>query len=592
MTAKISRRELIQKSLFGFGALSLSVGFTGCNDSSDQESSTLKVNFEHGVASGDPLKDRVILWTRLTPNDSSSRLQVTWQIALDDQFKQIVKTDKVTTAASQDFTVKVDATGLIPDQSYFYRFIFGDKISPVGRTKTLPTNTSKVSFAVCSCSNYPAGYFYVYREMAKQNVDVIIHLGDYIYEYGATGYATEEAKELGRTLPADNDKEIIKLDDYRKRYALYREDLDLQAAHQRHPFIVIWDDHELANDTWREGAENHMEETPQAKNEGKFLERKLAALQAYFEWMPIRPVDDQHTKIYRQFDFGSLVQLTMLDTRIIARDEQLDYDDYLTATGLDTARFQADLTNPARTLMGYTQRDWLLGKLQQSTATWNVLGQQILMTNMLVPAELLFALAEITSGNPSDETLEKMNAQITELITLKIRLQKGDPTLTAQEKARVLTVAPYNLDAWDGYFAEREILYGTLAQLKKKVVVLAGDTHNAWSSNLYSKDGAFVGVELATSSVSSPGLEKYLNIPLSQLQQFEFAFNTLIDELNYCNLNQRGYLMVQFDETQVQSQWIYLDSIKKAVYAIDQSRGYQLSLDKNLLPMKTAQQVA
>ncbi|MEB6480566.1 alkaline phosphatase D family protein [Acinetobacter vivianii] len=592
MTAKISRRELIQKSLFGFGALSLSVGFTGCNDSSDQESSTLKVNFEHGVASGDPLKDRVILWTRLTPNDSSARLQVTWQIALDDQFKQIVKTDKVTTAASQDFTVKVDATGLIPDQSYFYRFIFGDKISPVGRTKTLPTSTSKVSFAVCSCSNYPAGYFYVYREMAKQNVDVIIHLGDYIYEYGATGYATEEAKELGRTLPADNDKEIIKLDDYRKRYALYREDLDLQTAHQRHPFIVIWDDHELANDTWREGAENHTEETPQAKNEGKFLERKLAALQAYFEWMPIRPVDDQHTKIYRQFDFGSLVQLTMLDTRIIARDEQLDYDDYLTATGLDIARFQADLTNPARTLMGYTQRDWLLGKLQQSTATWNVLGQQILMTKMLVPAELLFALAEITSGNPSDETLEKMNAQITELITLKIRLQKGDPTLTAQEKARVLTVAPYNLDAWDGYFAEREILYGTLAQLKKKVVVLAGDTHNAWSSNLYSKDGAFVGVELATSSVSSPGLEKYLNIPLSQLQQFEFAFNTLIDELNYCNLNQRGYLMVQFDETHVQSQWIYLDSIKKPVYAIDQSRGYQLSLDKNLLPMKTAQQVA
>ncbi|ENX20756.1 hypothetical protein F892_02781 [Acinetobacter vivianii] len=586
MTAKISRRELIQKSLFGFGALSLSVGFTGCNDSSDQESSTLKVNFEHGVASGDPLKDRVILWTRLTPNDSSARLQVTWQIALDDQFKQIVKTDKVTTAASQDFTVKVDATGLIPDQSYFYRFIFGDKISPVGRTKTLPTSTSKVSFAVCSCSNYPAGYFYVYREMAKQNVDVIIHLGDYIYEYGATGYATEEAKELGRTLPADNDKEIIKLDDYRKRYALYREDLDLQAAHQRHPFIVIWDDHELANDTWREGAENHQ------PDEGPFLERKLAALQAYFEWMPIRPVDDQHTKIYRQFDFGNLVQLTMLDTRIIARDEQLDYDDYLTATGLDIAKFQADLTNPARTLMGYTQRDWLLGKLQQSTATWNVLGQQILMTKMLVPAELLFALAEITSGNPSDETLEKMNAQITELITLKIRLQKGDPTLTAQEKARVLTVAPYNLDAWDGYFAEREILYGTLAQLKKKVVVLAGDTHNAWSSNLYSKDGAFVGVELATSSVSSPGLEKYLNIPLAQLQQFEFAFNTLIDELNYCNLNQRGYLMVQFDETQVQSQWIYLDSIKKPVYAIDQSRGYQLSLDKNLLPMKTAQQVA
>ncbi|WP_343620810.1 alkaline phosphatase D family protein [Acinetobacter proteolyticus] len=586
MTAKISRRELIQKSLFGFGALSLSAGFTGCNDSSDQETATLQVSFEHGVASGDPLQDRVILWTRLTPSESSARLQVTWEIALDQQFKQIIKTDKVTTTASQDFTVKVDATGLKPDQSYFYRFIFGDKVSPVGQTKTLPSSATKVSFTVCSCSNYPAGYFYVYREMAKQNVDVVIHLGDYIYEYGADGYAAEDAAKLGRTLAADNNKEIIKLDDYRKRYALYRKDKDLQALHHRHPFIVIWDDHELANDAWREGAENHQ------PNEGSFLERKLAALQAYFEWMPIRPVDDQHTKIYRQFDFGNLVQLTMLDTRIIARDEQLDYANYMTANGLDIAKFQADLTNPARTLMGYTQRDWLIGKLQQSTANWNVLGQQILMTKMLVPAELLLALAEITAGNPSADTLNKMNAQITELVTLKVRLQKGDPTLTAQEKARVLTVAPYNLDAWDGYFAEREIVYAALAQLKKKVVVLAGDTHNAWSSNLYSKDGAFVGVELATSSVSSPGLEKYLNIPLAQLQQFEFAFTTLIDELNYCNLNQRGYLIVQFDAAQVQSQWIYVDSIKKPEYVIDQSRGYQLSLDKNLLPVKTGQQVA
>ncbi|KXZ67882.1 Phospholipase D precursor [Acinetobacter venetianus] len=586
MTAKISRRALIQNSLFGFGALSLSVGITGCNDSSDKESSTLQVNFEHGVASGDPLQDRVILWTRLTPNEASARLQVTWQIAKDQEFKQIIKTDKVTTSASQDFTVKVDATGLIPDQSYFYRFIFGDKISPVGQTKTLPTTTTKVSFAVCSCSNYPAGYFYVYREMAKQNVDVVIHLGDYIYEYGADGYATEDAEKLGRTLPADNNNEIIKLDDYRKRYALYRKDKDLQAAHHRHPFIVIWDDHELANDTWKDGAENHQE------NEGSFLDRKLAALQAYFEWMPIRPVDDQHVKIYRQFDFGNLVQLTMLDTRIIARDEQLDYANYLTATGLDIAKFQADLTNPARTLMGFEQRDWLLGKLQQSTATWNVLGQQILMAKMFIPAELLLSLAEITSGNPSTDTLAKMNTQITELVTLKVRLQNNDPTLTEQEKARVLTTAPYNLDAWDGYFTEREILYGTLAQLKKKIVVLAGDTHNAWSSNLYSKDGAYVGVELATSSVSSPGLEKYLNIPLAQLQQFEFAFKTLIDELNYCNLNQRGYLVVQFDNAQVQSQWNFVDSIKQATYIVDESRQHQLSLDANLMPVNTAQQVA
>ncbi|WP_336963081.1 alkaline phosphatase D family protein [Acinetobacter pittii] len=587
MSEKISRRELIQKSLFGFGALSLPVAFTGCNDGSDEESPEAQADFVHGVASGDPLQDKVILWTRLTPVDLSAPLKVTWEIATDDQFKQNLKTGTVQTNKTDDFTVKVDATGLQAGTTYYYRFRFGSKVSPVGQTKTLPVTTNKVSFAVCSCSNYPAGYFYVYREIAKQNVDVVIHLGDYIYEYGADGYATEDAAKLGRTLPPDNNKEILKLDDYRKRYALYRQDKDLQAVHQRHPFIVIWDDHELANDTWREGAENHQ------SNEGPFLERKLAALQTYFEWMPIRPVSStDHLNIYRQFNFGSLVELTMLDTRIIARDKQLEYADYMTAAGLDAEKFQADLTDPKRTLMGYTQRDWLVGKLKQSTATWNVVGQQVLMSKMWIPAELLLSLGQITSGGTSPDTLAKMNAQITELVTLKLRLEQGDPTLTVQEKARVTTLVPYNLDAWDGYYAEREFVYDKLAEFNKKIIVLAGDTHNAWTSYLYSQKGEYVGVELATSSVSSPGLEKYLSIPLAQLQQFEFAFTTLIDELAYCNLNQRGYLMVTLDDKQVQSDWIFVDSIKNAEYKVDSSRGYQLALDANLTPEKDKQKTA
>ncbi|MDN5490738.1 MAG: alkaline phosphatase D family protein [Acinetobacter sp.] len=587
MTAKITRRELIQKSLFGFGALSLSAGFTGCNDSSDRESTTLQVNFEHGVASGDPLQDRVILWTRLTPNDSSARLQVTWEIALDDQFKQIIKTDKVTTAKAQDFTVKVDATNLKPDQRYFYRFSFGNKVSPVGQTKTLPINPSKVSFAVCSCANYPAGYFYVYREMAKQDVDVVIHLGDYIYEYGQGGYATEDAVKLGRTLATDNNQEIIKLDDYRKRYALYRKDKDLQTLHHRHPFIVIWDDHELANDTWREGAENHQ------ANEGAFFDRKLAALQAYFEWMPIRPISaNDHLNIYRQFDFGTLVQLTMLDTRILARDKQLEYTDYITASGMDFQRFQTDLTNQNRTLMGYTQREWLQQKLAQSKATWNVLGQQVLMGKILIPAELLVPLSAVLSGNATQEVLNQINTMIMELVQLKMRVLQGDPTLTAIEKARLTTVAPYNLDAWDGYYVEREILYNTLKALNKKVVVLAGDTHNAWSSELYSQAGDFVGVELATSSVSSPGIEKYLNIPVEQLQQFEMAFTTLIDELDYTNLNQRGYLNVSFTATQVQADWIYVDTIKEPQYTVDTKRGHQVVLNNQLVNTRSIKKTA
>ena len=278
----------------------------------------------------------------------------------------------------------------------------------------------------------------------------------------------------------------------------------------------------------------------------------------------IRPVSaTDHLNIYRQFDFGSLVQLTMLDTRILARDKQLNYANYMTASGLDIAKFQTDLTSTTRTLMGYTQREWLQKKLAQSTATWNVLGQQVLMAKMLIPAELLLSLSAITSGNVTAETLAKMNQQIIELVTLKVRLKGGDPTLTAAEKARVTTVAPYNLDAWDGYYVEREILYGTLKALNKKVVVLAGDTHNAWSADLHTQTGDFVGVELATSSVSSPGMEKYLSIPLAQLQQFEMAFTTLIDELNYTNLNQRGYLKVSFTAQQVQADWIFVNNIKE-----------------------------
>lgn len=593
MPSLVTRRALIQKSLMGFGALSVASSLVGCNDDDDQDSDHApKVEFLHGVASGDPLQDRVILWTRISPEDLALRLNVTWEVASDAAFSQIIATGKVETSIAVDFTVKVDATGLDAGQSYFYRFKCGSAISATGQTKTLATQTDQVSFAVCSCSNYPAGYFHVYAEMAKQDVDVVIHLGDYIYEYGADGYATEDAVALGRTLAEDNNTEIVKLDDYRKRYALYRTDADLQALHARHPFIVVWDDHELANDTWREGAENHQE------NEGDFFERKLAALQAYFEWMPIRPIsEDDHLNIYRQFNFGELVQLNMLDTRILARDEQLDYADYITASGVDFATFQANLTAQNRTLMGYAQRAWLQQQLATSTATWNVLGQQVLMAKMLIPAELLMSLSAVTSGNVTAETLAAMNAQITELVTIKVRIAQGDPSVTVQEKARINTVAPYNLDAWDGYYYEREVLYATLMQLNKKVVVLAGDTHNAWSSYLYSQAtdtqaSSYVGVELATSSVSSPGMEKYLNIPQAQLQQFELAFTTLIDELAYTNLNQRGYLTVTFDQAQIQANWIFVDTIKAKEYSVDSSRAHQLTLDVDLNVKTNSAQVA
>lgn len=585
MSFEISRRELIQKTLASFGALSVPVALTACGDDKDLKIlPSTSADFLHGVASGDPLKDRVILWTRLTPQDPAARLEVVWEIATDLNFANLVNSGKVQTTRAQDFTIKVDADKLSAQQTYYYRFRYGTKVSAIGQTKTLAEYTESVSFAVCSCSNYPAGYFHVYKEMAKQDLDVIIHLGDYIYEYGQGGYATEDAERLGRKLPADNNKEAISLDDYRKRYALYRTDLDLQAAHHRHPFIVIWDDHELANDAWKAGAENHQ------ANEGSFETRKLAALQAYFEWMPIRPTaPNNFFNIYRQFNFGDLVQLNMLDTRILARDQQLSYTQYVTPQGVDLTRFQQDLNNPARTIMGHAQRDWLKLQLETSRATWNVLGQQVLMSRMLIPAELLPALVSVHSGNIDMEKIKQLGALIGELTALKVRIDLGDKTVTAEQKARLTTVVPYNLDAWDGYTAEREFIYQTLISQKKKVVVLAGDTHNAWSSALYAQSAQnqekqHVGVELACSSVTSPGLEKYLNITQEQLEQFEYAFNMLIDELTYCNLNQRGYMLLNFDQKRLLSKWIFLDTVKDKQYkVIDGPRANRVSFNTNLL---------
>ncbi|WP_435337514.1 alkaline phosphatase D family protein [Acinetobacter sp. LH3_13] len=494
----------------------------------------------------------------------------------------MVNTGKVQTNAAQDFTVKVDADRLQAGTEYYYRFRFGNTVSAVGQTKTLPQRSDQVKFAVCSCSNYPAGYFHVYKEMAQENnLDVIIHLGDYIYEYGQGGYATDDAKQLGRTFAADNDKEIIKLDDYRKRYALYRTDADLQVAHQRYPFIVIWDDHELSNDTWEAGADNHQE------GEGSFIERQIAALKAYFEWMPIRPVaENDHLNIYRQFDFGGLVNLMMLDTRILARHKQLDYADYMTATGMDVARFMADLSSNSRSLLGVKQLQWLQAQLMQSTAKWNVLGQQVLMSKMFIPQELLLLLEQVTSGNATVETLAQIKQKIADLLTLKMRLKAGDPTLSAMDKARLSTVAPYNLDAWDGYAYEREVVYGTLQQLGKKAVVLAGDTHNAWAASLYTHaTNHEVGVEFATSSVSSPGIEYYLNVPAAEMVELENAFKLLIDELDYCNLNQRGYLTVTFDHDQVVADWKFVDTVKAREYKVDSTRSHQMTYDVHLKPI-------
>ena len=392
--SKFTRRAFIKASMAGFGSVVISTGLMGCNNGNftGPEGTSVPVSFDHGVASGDPLSDSVIIWTRVTPQNDARVVTVNWEVATDANFSNMVHTGSTVAQTSSDFTVKIDLQQLSFDTTYYYRFVSNGTTSPVGITKTLPVGiVNQVKLAVFSCSNFPAGHFNAYDSAAKiQDLDAVVHLGDYIYEYGNGEFGTENAEAIGRTLPADNNTECLTLTDYRRRYALYRGDEDLQNLHQNVPFIVVWDDHEVANDAWREGAENHNE------GEGDFDTRKAAALQAYFEWLPIRPIAvSDNERIYRSFSFGNLVNLHMLDTRLIARDEQLDYADFIDAnTGqFDAPGFTAAVTDRNRTLLGSEQLGWLQSSLAGSSATWQVLGQQILMGRMNIPAELLSGLS-------------------------------------------------------------------------------------------------------------------------------------------------------------------------------------------------------
>lgn len=331
-------------------------------DAPPPDSELSKAVFQHGVASGDPLPDAVILWTRVTPVKAGA-VAVTWQIALDAGFSRIVGAGAVLTDEERDHTVKVDAGGLDPGKTYYYRFIALGGSSPVGRTRTAPRGgAGRLRFAVASCSSYAHGLFHGYRHIAARlDLDAVIHLGDYIYEFGTGEYGSARHYE-----PAH---EIVTLADYRARYAQYRRDRDLQAAHQQHPFITVWDDHELANNTWKGGAANHTWPA-----EGAWEVRRAAAQRVYAEWMPIREHPGDAGRIWRALRYGDLVDLFLLDTRSWGRDQQANPGD------------RAAIEAPARTILGRDQEAWLRAELAGSTAAWKVIGQQVLMGQ--VPQDL------------------------------------------------------------------------------------------------------------------------------------------------------------------------------------------------------------
>ena len=531
--------------------------------------------FAFGVASGDPLADRVILWTHAKVPESVADVPLTWDVATDAAFAQIVSKGSVTAAASASFTAKVDATGLAAGSTYFYRFRDATgATSTIGTTRTLPSGgVASVKLAVFSCALYSEGYFHAYDAAAKTDAQYALHLGDYIYEYGS-----DPAKYGNSSIPgnriASPANDIVTMNDYRTRHALYKSDLNLQAAHARMPWITVWDDHEFANNSYVNGAENHNPAT-----QGDWVTRKNIAAKVYHEWMPIRTPDATNPlKIYRRFDFGNVFTLHMLDTRIEGRDRQ--YDNFGDADG-GIARYLAGLTptsggvrpDASRQMMSVEQQNWLTSGMNASTAAWQVLGNQTIMARMWFPASVLTTFTSNPAGAP---------AAITAFLTAKATLAAAGPgALTPTQAALLSTTSnprlPYNLDSWDGYPAQREAIFQAVKTQGKRLVTLSGDSHDGWFTNLTTLANEKVGVEFAGTSVSSTGFEAVglgtvgSSIDGSALvpQLGNAAIGAglgLIDDVSYCDTSRRGYVLVTMTAAQVKAEYVFVSSVKEPTY--------------------------
>ncbi len=439
--------------------------------------------FYHGVASGDPTPNAVIIWTRVTP-DVPGVVNGTWQVATDTLFTNVIQSGVFSTDSNKDYTVKVDVGGLQPNTCYFYEFTTGDIHSLTGRTKTAPVGgSSQLRFAFVSCADYPAGYYNAYNAILKRNdIDAVLHLGDYIYEYkdGVVGTIREQ-------LP---DHEIIQLADYRLRYSTIKLDPMLMRLHQQFPFITVWDDHETANNSYRDGAGNHTPAT-----EGLWTDRKAAAQQAYDEWLPIRlPEPGNENKIFRKFSYGNLADIFMLDTRLYARTKQSNSPD-------DTSKH----------IIGDEQLNWLKDALIHSTATWKILGQQVMMGQL----------------TPFGITL--------------------------------------NSDQWDGYTADRKKLYDIILDNHiENVIVLTGDIHTAWAMDLPYKTANYnpatgagsVGVEFVCTSITTQSSP----VPLDPVYDL---IKTLLPHIKYVDLYKKGFGILDLTDTKAQGNFFSVNRIDR-----------------------------
>jgi alkaline phosphatase D len=479
------------------------------------------VSFEHGVASGDPLARRVILWTRVTPvvkpSNERKHVIVRYVVATDPHLRHVVDRGAARTGPERDYTVKIDAQGLRPGTTYYYRFQSRGVESPIGRTRTLPTGaTPRLRLAVASCSNHAAGYFNAYRRIAERaDLDAVIHLGDYLYEYGPN--------QFGNLRSPEPPNEMVTLTDYRIRHAQYKRDADSQEMHRQHPLICIWDDHEITNDAWRDGAQNHTEGA-----EGRWVDRVNVGLQAYYEWMPVRvPDPKQPRRNQRAFQFGDLLDLSMLEERLSARSQQLPAT--IPVPGLGNAFAQVgEFTNPERTLLGAEQEAWLAHRLRHTTARWKFIGQGVMF------AQLKAQGAPLAAGGGLF----------------------------------------FNSDQWDGYQPARDRLYNVLKgdaanPPVNNCVILTGDIHSSWAADL-SQDpnnpnvasGGYNpatgegsrAVEFVATSISSPGLDD----PSGNTALFLRSVNP---HFKYIDLNRRGYMLLDVTRERAVCEWWHVDTV-------------------------------
>lgn len=575
---RLDRRDALKLFTAGAGA--------GALAAPQAASAGPAVAFQHGVASGDPLAERMILWTRVTPADGAmGRLSVAWTVAEDPQLARVVAHGQTETGPERDYTVKVDAAGLQPGRDYWYGFSAGAERSPVGRARTLPVGqVDKVVLAFVTCSLYPNGYFNAYEHIARsERLDAVVELGDYIYEYGGPeGYGEENGAKLGRRHEPPHD--LVSLADYRTRYAQYRRDPDLQAAHARAPWICVWDDHEVCNDTWKGGAENHHEKT-----EGAFVDRKAHALQAYFEWMPIREPAPGRAReaINRAFDFGDLATLAMLESRLMARSYQLEFDrpgdipfvlydagdpaaktrvtDPATIAqvmartptgspppapyvfGPDVEAVRAYIADPQRQMLGPEQEAWLERTLTASARAgrpWQVVGNQVIMGRTRSPK-----LEPVIGRAGIEALLAKLPADRRARAAREIEVMSYD--------------LPFDLDGWDGYPAARARMDEIFWRSGGDTIVVSGDSHAFWVNQLHDAAGARrVAAEFGTSAITSPSLGDEAGG--FQLGQVFMAQNR---EVAFCDQLAKGYVRLTLTHEQALGELVAVEIDRKPYQA-------------------------